>query len=79
MGAESGRRAVMGAAVEAARDGLAQEKAQADGEQLRLLPAPIANPRAQHFRRDLDRRDQAGRPPGAVNKSNAELRNLPVL
>lgn len=74
MGTADGARGVIGAAVAAAAGDLGARKAAAAGEQLALLPVPMGNPRAKHLRHDVERRNQAGRPPGAVNKSTAQLR-----
>lgn len=74
MSVGDGRSGVMRAAVAAAAGDLAQQRAAAAPEQLTMLPVPIGNPRAKHLRRDVDRKREAGRPPGATNISTRELR-----
>ena len=85
MGAETGRRAVMGEAMAAVSRDLAATKAETTGEQLPLfdIPTRFCSVRADTGGPDAERADrvravakehQAGRPAGAVNKSTAELR-----
>lgn len=74
MGADGGGRAIVGQALAAAGGAMARDRAAAEGEQLSMLAVPIGNPRAKHLRAAVERRNKAGRPPGAVNKSAKELR-----
>lgn len=74
MGAEHGRRAIVGAAVGAAAEAFVEQREAAQGDQLTMLPIPIGTPAAKHLRRSAERQNLAGRPPGATNKSNALLR-----
>lgn len=76
MGAEVGKRAVIGEALAQAGGALVAERAAVAGEQLTLLPVPtrFTGARGAHVAAALDARDRAGRPPGAINKSTKELR-----
>jgi hypothetical protein len=79
MSADNGRAAVVGEAVNAVGDVIASARAAAAGDQLELLEAPATRGElgrsAAELAEELGRRRSRGRPPGAVNKSTAELRN----
>ena len=74
MSEADGRGGVMRQAVQAAAGALAAERAAAEPVQLSMLPLPIGNPRAKHLRHQVDRRREAGRPPGATNIDTRMLR-----
>jgi hypothetical protein len=78
MSGDNGRAAVVAEAVNGVGDVIARARAAADGEQLALLEAPATRGElgrsAGELAEELGRRRSRGRPPGAVNKSNAALR-----
>src|SRR5262245_12463545 len=81
MGAADGKRAVIGEAFGAAGAALATDREAAAGEQLSMLaiPGERASRGAAKLREIAARRNQAGRPPGSINKSNKELREYLLL
>jgi len=74
MSTDNGRAAVADAAITGAIERIASDRAAADGEALELFELPGRTEDPRGARAIAIEHAKRGRPPGAVNKSTAELR-----